>query len=157
MLPGVVSDAPWIAARTSMVNILWGIEHVPPDPKQAVSICENYIDAALITQKHGEYAVAAGGARTLKEYEIAALRTLNPHTIVLAYDNDLVGQAGPVLRAQLQAEWAQSKAANQVPQSNAFAVVADLKSAGLRTFLFPWPEAAPHKADVMWALEHSVM
>lgn len=145
----------WIAAKTSMVDLLHGIEHVPPNPRQ-LWICENYIDAILITQNHGHYAVAAGGARGLKPYEIEALVELAPKIIVVAYDNDLVGQAGPTLRKKLEEEWMVKNNAQYAPASNAARVVESLQNVGLRTHLFPYPAHAPHKADIMWALDNQV-
>lgn len=159
-----LADAPktnlpsWIAATGSTVDTLWGFNHVPPNPEQ-LWICENYVDAALVSQEAGQPCVAAGGARTLTDHEVAALRRIAPRCIIMAYDNDLAGQAGPKLRAELEAQWRAKHPeapASSTPRSGAFASAEKLRQAGIRVEFYPWPEDAPPKADLFWALQQQL-
>lgn len=151
--PGVPK---WIAATGSNVTTLWGFDKVAART-DILLICENYVDAALVSQEDQLPVVATGGARDLTSEEVAALKKLAPRHIVVAYDNDLAGQAQGAFRAKLEQEWLQeqrSKGNNVTtpPQSRAFPLVAKLRSAGMEASLFPWPDSAPAKADFFWAL-----
>ena len=149
----------WIAAEGSNVTTLWGFNFIPQNPS-VLWICENYVDAALLTQMTGYPAVATGGARELTAEEISSLRRIKPNQIILAYDNDLAGQAMGSFRTSLEEQWMQEQKEKhpthtrvKPPHSRAFPLAETLKNAGLMTYLFPWPEDAPAKADLMWALE----
>lgn len=163
VLPGTETDAKWICATDSNVSVLWGIEHVPYRP-QTLWICENYVDAAIVTQVTGIPAVSGGGARMLTKDEIAAIKKVNPQFVVVAYDNDLVGSASPKMRERLEREWIENwkkrhpekTNAPKPPPSVAFPLAEALKREGLLASTFPWEDDAPHKADVMWALSQQV-
>jgi hypothetical protein len=146
----------WISARRSNVTTLFAFNYVEQGT-DLLWICENYIDAALVTQMTGNAAIASGGARELTAEEIASIRRMAPKHVIMAYDNDLVGQARPELRTQLEAQWIkeQKEKGNKAvhpPQSAAIPTVDKLRRAGLEVSFFPWPDNAPTKADLLWAL-----
>jgi DNA primase len=65
-------------------DFLWGFDNI--EPNTYVIVVESIFNAISI----GESAVATGGA-SLKDGQISLLKALNPHTIILAPDNDGAG------------------------------------------------------------------
>lgn len=142
----------WLSAAQSVMTP-WGLGNITPGG--IVWIAENYVDAAwLMQERQGEYAIGLGTAGGWKEENTWALARLKPHLVIVALDNDLPGQAQGALRKRLEDEWrADPKHRGQrPPPSNGVRMVSELRSMGLRTELFQWPEDAPAKAGLDWML-----
>lgn len=142
----------WMSA-TGSTYTLWNVQSVYPGC--TVWICENYVDAAWLMQVHPEWiAVAIGGATTWKHEWGEWLAQRRPYHVVVALDNDLVGQANEVLRPKLEAEWRRTKPPKvKVPESQGARIANDLIRLNVPTTLFRWPSHAPAKAGIDWVLE----
>lgn len=139
----------WISA-TGTNYTLWGVDFVRPG---AVTwLCENYVDAAWLMQEHPEWsAVAIGGATTWKAEWAERLAACKPEMVVIALDNDLPGQATGALRRKLERAWVQQRG-TEPPPANGPKIANALLRAGIHATLFQWPDAAPIKAGLDWAL-----
>lgn len=147
----------WLSATGSVMRI-WNLNGIQPGA--TVWIMENYVDAALFMQAHPEWtALAVGGARSLRDEEVAYIARRRPGQVIVAYDNDLAGQAtGPMLE-RLMSDWRErfhernpGKKLPPTPKPAGPTVVNQLRDAGVNALLFRWPADAPPKADVGWAL-----
>lgn len=140
----------WISAAGTNYT-LFGLDHV-----RAGSICwlcENYVDAAWLTQEHPEWcAVAIGGATTWQGSWADMLHERKPQTVIVALDNDLPGQAAGELRRRLEAQWVAERN-TEPPPANGPRIANALRSAGMEAVLFRWPDSAPVKAGLDWVLE----
>lgn len=142
----------WISANGTNYA-LWNVENVRAG--SVCWLCENYVDAAWLMQTHPDYcAVAIGGATTWRREWADRLYMRNPGLVVVALDNDLPGQAVGPLRAKLVAEWREEHG-TEPPEANGPKIANALLSAGLKSVLFRWPENAPVKAGIDWAIEQS--
>lgn len=165
----------WMSATGSRYT-LWNLDGVTPG--STVWICENYVDAAWLMQAHPEFVgVAIGGATTWPKGEWAGAGTdfqrctqpgrwatwlaeRRPKHVVVALDNDLVGQATEATRRKLEAIWRTENAGRikehpqlAPPQSQGAVIGGELIAAGLSVSLFRWPAHAPAKAGIDWILE----
>lgn len=147
----------WLSATGSVMKI-WNLDGITPGA--TVWLMENYVDAALFMQNHPEWtAIAIGGARALHDDEVTHIARQKPERVIVAYDNDLAGQATGELLARLRAEWIENfrqrnpgRALPKVPEPRGPVVVNQLRRAGVNSLLFRWPQGTPAKADVGWAL-----
>lgn len=148
----------WISATGSTMKI-WNLDGIGAGA--TVWIMENYVDAALFMQENADWqAVAVGGARALRDDEVATIAAAQPGRVIVAYDNDLAGQATGAMYSQLRQEWADAWRARNpgktklppAPEPSGPKVVNQLRQAGVNALLFRWPESAPAKADVGWAV-----
>ena len=163
VLPGQEAEAKWISAAGSTMNVLWGIEYVPMNADY-LFICENYVDACLVSQTMGYEAVSGGGARVLSDGELEQIKRLKPKNVIVMYDNDLVGSAVEPLRSQLERErregWLARHPDKTVPPpplpSMAFKLERVIREAGLNAKTFTWPSYAPPKADALWAMQQTL-
>ena len=139
----------WISG-TGSTYTLWGVDHVRPG---AVTwLCENYVDAAWLMQEHPDWcAVAIGGATTWKAEWAEMLAMRKPELVIVALDRDLPGQATGAFRAKLEKEWIQQRGI-QPPPANGPKIANSLLRLGVEAVLFEWPDSAPEKADIGWAL-----
>jgi hypothetical protein len=144
------SGPKWISATGSQYG-LFGVEYVYPGA--TTFICENYADAIWLQQAHPDWcAVAIGGATTWRNVWAYRLAQKRPGLVVVALDNDLPGNGGGILRDGLIAEWTAAHPQAAVPTANGPRIANDCIEAGLRTILFQWPDTAPAKAGLDWAL-----
>lgn len=141
----------WISATGTHYN-LWGLQNGPL--KSDVWICENYVDAAWLMERHPDLsAVALGGAATWQPSWGDQLAAQDPRLVVVALDNDLAGQASGALYQQLAAErHAQYPTLPEI-MPNGPRIANDLLARGLTVRLYNWPAEAPAKAGVDWLLE----
>jgi len=142
----------WISATGSQYA-LWNVDNVPAG--SICWVCENYVDAAWTMQAHPEWsAVAIGGATTWKREWAARLADRSPAQVIVALDNDLTGNGGGKRREAWEADWKQDHPGLNPPIANGPKIVSDLQATGLAVRLFEWPENAPQKAGVDWALDN---
>ena len=141
----------WISA-TGSNYALWNVENVTPD-----SICwltENYVDAAWLMQEHPDWsAVATGGVTNWRTAWAKQMADRRPALVVVALDNDLVGNGGRAHRKQLIRAWKTAHPGIAVPNANGPIIANDLIHNGLKTRLFRWPDNAPEKAGLDWILQ----
>lgn len=147
----VTDDGPkWISATGSSYG-LFNVENVKIGAN--CFLCENYIDAIWLEQMHSDWScVAIGGATTWRREWASRLVAMQPGLIVVALDNDLPGNGGGHLRDELIAEWIREHPRAAIPIANGPRIANDCIRAGLRTLLFQWPDSAPAKAGLDWAL-----
>ena len=140
----------WISA-TGTSYVLWNLAGVRHGG--AVWICENYVDAAWLMERHPHLdAVALGGAAHWREEWAAQLAARQPLFAVVALDNDLAGQARGSLGSQLR--YARRTEGMPDMPLNGPKIANSLAEAGLPAHLLEWPDHAPAHADVGWLLEH---
>lgn len=128
---------------------LWGVELLAP--RAAVVLCESPVDAMLLMQNDPELVAIAptAGASTWRKEWTQAIVDTSPSLVVVAYDNDLQGQAMGQTRATLAREWLEKRP--RLPVANGPKVANYLLRAGLTVRLYDWKDAPP-KADVGWML-----
>lgn len=144
------SGPKWISAAGTSYT-LWGVDYVRAG--SVCWLCENYVDAAWLTQAHPEWcAVAIGGATTWQATWADLLAERKPQTVIVALDNDLPGQAQGQFRQVLEAAWIAERN-TEPPQANGPRIANALRSVGVNAVLFQWPSAAPVKAGIDWLLE----
>jgi hypothetical protein len=144
--------AKWICATGSDLKP-FGLDLV--EAGRVVFVCENYVDAAWLMQERPDTVAIGLGSVSAWRYEYTfALARAHPRLVVIAFDNDLPGQAQGAMRAALEAEWrADAKHAGlQAPASNGAKLLRELQGAGLDAALYKWPDTAPAKADIGWLL-----
>jgi len=140
----------WLSATGSQYA-LWNVDNVWAG--SVCWLCENYVDAAWLMQVHPEWcAVAIGGATTWKREWVARLAAQSPEQVIVALDNDLPGNGGGKKRAGWIREWETDRTGLTPPAANGPKIVGDLQAAGLTVRLFDWPQNAPKKAGIDWAL-----
>lgn len=147
----------WLSATGSVMRI-WNLDGIAAGA--TVWVMENYVDAAMFMQAYPDWtAVAIGGARALRDDEVATIAGCKPERVIVAYDNDLAGQATGAFLNRLRAEWVENfrqrnpgRPLPKVPEPKGPAVVNQLRKVGVNSLLFRWPQDAPAKADVGWAL-----
>lgn len=141
----------WICAKGSNKRMPWGVETLQRGAP--IFVVENYVDAALMHQEQPGWGVLAmGSARPWNATMTAWLRRYGPEIVVVAYDNDLVGNARDKMREQLVAEFLAKNPKGNPPKSQGARSVAAMRQAGINATMFPWPEDAPPKADPFWVL-----
>lgn len=144
----------WISA-TGSHYALWNLSAVQPG--SIVWLCENYVDAAWLMERHpDQVALALGGASNWQPAWTQALAARQPRLVVVALDNDLAGQATGAMYARLQAERraAHPNLPDLVP--NGPQIANALNAAGVTAVLFSYPPNAPAKADIGWVLRKEV-
>lgn len=132
---------------------LYGLDE-PHDPGATLWIVENPVDALLVRQmttgRH--WACATLSVSYWSDAWLEAIRETAPARVVVAYDNDLVGNGGAVNRPAMLAAWRAALPPNRrdmpEPQPNGCTLAARLAN-GLRVpvRLFDWG-TSPHKADI---------
>lgn len=145
------SGPKWISAAGSNYA-LYNVENVQPG--QPCFVCENPADALWLEQAHSDWsAVATHGATTWRREWAERLAAQRPGLVVVALDKDLPGNGGGNLRDELIAEWIATHPRNsKIPIANGPKIANDCIRAGLRTILFQWPDSAPAKSGLDWAL-----
>lgn len=143
----------WISANGTSYT-LWNASNVLAG--SVCWLCENYVDAAWLMQECPEFsAVAIGGATTWQRKWADLLYMQSPRLVVVALDNDLPGQATGPLRNALEAEWITDHN-TEPPAANGPKIANSLLEFGIKTVLFRWPDNAPVKAGIDWALNQAI-
>ncbi len=137
----------------------WNLEGITPGC--VLYVTENMIDAVWVMDVHPEYVAIApvtGAATRMRPEWAAQIAAMQPAVVVIAYDNDLAGQAAGALRYELIAAWRErNPQAKHPPQPNGPKVANALLAAGIRHVgLFDW-QKAPAGADVGWMLKQEVV
>ena len=122
------------------------------------SVCwllENIVDAIWLMDTYPDWdAVSTGGVSWRSEWAewLAARR---PEVVIVALDNDLVGNATGEFRRRLEAEWRKKNPDPQrkPPAANGPKIANSLRQLGQQAIMFRWPEWAEEKADIGWVLE----
>lgn len=130
------------------------LEHLPLynaealKPGAVVWMVENCVDARLITQNTPYTGVAVYSTSYWRDAWLEALKAARPEMIIVALDNDLVGNGGAARRDEFIKLWYQEHPqATAVPKCNGIERVNTLLAAGLNAVLFDWGKA-PHKSDI---------
>lgn len=129
-------------------------------PGCVLYITENMIDAVWVMDIHPEYVAIApvtGAATRMRPEWTEQIAAMQPAVVVVAYDNDLAGQAAGALRRELIEAWRKKNPqAKHPPQANGPKVANALLAAGIRHVgLFDWQQA-PAGADVGWLLKQEL-
>lgn len=141
----------WVTAGGGR-QALWGRDMLRPGA--TVVVCESPVDAMFAMQEDGDLVAVAGtaGAGSWNDEWTQAIAESAPALVVVAYDNDLQGQAQGETRRRLAREWRTNRPkAQRVPAANGPKVANKLLGAGLTTRLFDW-ENHPPGADIGWLL-----
>lgn len=147
------SDLPkWLAAKGSTAT-LFNLDGLRPGHK--LVILENPIDAALVMQEFPELDAVAptNGAGSWQDEWTEVIASIAPSQIIVAYDNDLAGQANPVTAWRLKKDWQTKHPGRKPPRPNGPKLVKKLRKTGLKVSLWRWSDDTPAKGDMGWLLE----
>ena len=113
-----------------------------------VTIVENPLDALLIEELEGGYAVATLSVSYWKDEWTRAMVDLAPKLVMVMYDNDRPGNGGG---QEGQLRWLAEHPKDIVP--NGVRLANDLIAAGVKAQLYDWGDA-PYKMDAGDLLAH---
>ena len=132
----------WVTAGGGAAA-LWGAELLRPG--FPVLLCESPVDAMLAMQIDQNITAIAGtaGAGTWREEWTQIIADARPAIVLVAYDNDLQGQAAGDVRGGLAREWMANLAHKRLPVANGPKVANHLIGAGVLTRLFDWRNNPP--------------
>ena len=132
----------WVTAGGGSAA-LWGAELLRPG--FPVLLCESPVDAMLAMQTDQNITAIAGtaGAGTWRKEWTRAISSASPAILLLAYDNDLQGQATGAVRGELARKWLSNPAHKRLPVANGPKVANHLIRAGVLTRLFDWRNSPP--------------
>ncbi|MBX3050838.1 MAG: hypothetical protein KF753_05150 [Caldilineaceae bacterium] len=140
----------WLSSRGSQYALAF------VDNVQADSVCwvvENVVDAIWLMDAKPEWsAVSTNGSTTWRRDWATRLAAQRPALVVVSLDKDLPGNGGGNHRDELIAEWKAEHPGAAIPRANGPLIANDLRRAGVDARLFEWPDDAPVKAGVDWAL-----
>ena len=141
----------WICATGSKKRVPFGLDNI--EAGDVVFVVENYVDAMLLMQETAYKAVAMGSAVRMSDKLSAYIASKQPARVIVAYDNDMAGQATGSMLERLRTEWTQRMAAKGMTNVNPPEPAGPkscnaLIKAGVRAILFQWPPDAPAKADI---------
>lgn len=141
-----VSDK-WVVTAGAVLDLLplYGAEDLQPG--KVVWLVENCVDARLITQNTPFIGLATYSTGYWRQGWAETLVHYNPDLVVVAYDNDLVGNGGAWRRDEFIAEWNKSHPNNPAPESKGIRLVNYLNKTGVRAILYDWRDAE-YKTDV---------
>jgi predicted RNA-binding Zn-ribbon protein involved in translation (DUF1610 family) len=114
-------------------------------PGCAVWIVENCVDALLISQNTPYAGVAIYSTSYWREEWLATLQAVHPKLVIVALDNDLVGNGGAARRDEFCRDWLRSHP--RLPQPSGVKLVNRLLAAGLPVTLYDWGRAE-YKMDI---------
>lgn len=144
----------WLTAAGSE-TILYGLDEARNGG--VLWVVENIIDALLIHSRHPDWdAVASSsGVATWRDEWTEGIAQLKPRLVIVAFDNDLPGQALGKTRAQLADAWRAKTGRQKLPPMYGRRVANALLREGVSARLFQWPAEAPPKADIGWLFEEA--
>jgi hypothetical protein len=117
-------------------------------PGCVVWMVENCVDARLITQNTPFVGVAVYSTSYWRDAWLEPLQAAHPEVIVVALDQDLVGNGGAARRQEFIRLWfKEHPKATSIPKCNGVERVNALLAAGLPAMLYDWGRAE-HKADI---------
>jgi phage/plasmid primase-like uncharacterized protein len=145
-------DCPkWLASGGWSLDALplYGLDALQPGG--TLWIVENPVDALMIAERTPYAGGATLSVSYWREAWTAAIVERQPSLVVVAYDNDLVGNGGAWRRDEMIAAWREKLPAaykrQKPPAANGVKIVNELLAAGLCASLYDWRDAAP-KADI---------
>ena len=139
--------AKWLAAPGSPLESLPLYNDEALGRGQVIFILENQVDALLLTQEKSPWiGVAIYSTSYWKQEWVVRLRWADPEMVIVALDNDLVGNGGGTRRPEFAAEWKRNHN-DRLPKSRGIYITNELNAAGVKTALFDWGDA-PVKADI---------
>jgi hypothetical protein len=112
---------------------------------QVVWIVENPVDALMVAVSTPFVGLASYSTSWWRAEWTEVLKLARPELVMVAYDQDLVGNGGGDRRAEFVAEWLKSHP--RVPESRGIKLVNTLLAAGIHAVLFPWKDK-PYKYDI---------
>jgi predicted RNA-binding Zn-ribbon protein involved in translation (DUF1610 family) len=140
-------EAKWIAAQGATIDILPLYNWQALRTNQVIFIVENMVDALLITQEKAPWVGMAIYSTSYWKPEWAqAIHQAKPEMVIVALDNDLVGNGGARRRDELLQTWQQAHNGKAPPARGVY-VVNELNKTGVPAYLMDWGDA-PAKTDV---------
>lgn len=149
-----VTERKWICA-TGSSKMAYGLDEL--EKGCDFWVCENFVDRIMFRERfNGIFdCIALGGVRLFYAEEIEAIKAVRPKRIFIALDNDLVGQPNQRQKPEMLRKWfAEHPDAKKEPESFGPRIANQLQQMKLPAVLFRWPNNAPHKAGVDWAMDH---
>lgn len=129
-------------ASPNLDNYL-GDSFLPAPPERVLFIVENPLDALLIEQNWGHWAVATLGVSIWRPAWTRAVLGLEIPTLV-AYDNDAPGNTTD---PEILCQWQESHP-GIAPPLNGLKLARNLERARIRTRLYRWPNGLPRGTDI---------
>jgi len=151
---GCGCEQKWHQAAGSRVT-LWGGSLIPYEENAIVIVCESPVDAMFAMQETPRVIAVAstGGAGTWRDSWTKWIVSQKPGRVIVWYDNDLHGTPNEKLLSKLAEKWfLDHPKAKKLPRANGPRVANLLRKAGANAVLYKWPDDAPEKADLSWAL-----
>lgn len=110
-----------------------------------VWLLENCVDALLLSERTEYVGLAIYSTSYWRDAWLEPLKAARPEMVIVALDNDLVGNGGAERRDEFIAEWL--KTHPSIPEAKGPALVNRLQKAGLPALLFDWKKSE-FRADI---------
>lgn len=143
-------DAKWLTAGGSRKDVLYGVQWLTRGC-QAI-ICENLVDALLVTDRAPGVVGLAGGGVNWRDEWTQQIAAIHPTHVLVWLDNDLVGCPNPITYATLKRQWLTEHPNNTPPEPRGPQIANDLLAAGVKASIYRWPAGTPAKYDIGSAL-----
>lgn len=115
---------------------------------QVIWILENPVDALALTERTEYVGIATYSVSYWTDVWTKRLQEAQPELIVVAFDNDLVGNGGGPRREEFIRMWLEDPKHKVVPPANGPALANKLLEAGLPATLYDWVGNAEYKSDI---------
>jgi hypothetical protein len=135
----------WLSSSGTILELLPLYNAEALKPGCVVWIVENPVDALLITDNTPYIGVAVYSTSYWRDAWLDTLRAAQPEMIIVALDNDLVGNGGAQRRGEFIQDWLSNHP--KVPEACGIKLVNHLNRHGLKSNLFDWGRSA-YKADI---------
>lgn len=135
----------WLSALNTKTT-LYGVEDIQPGDK--VFWVENHVDALLVHELMPEFkgVASTSGAGAWKNL-IPLLAARKPGLVVVALDNDLVGNPNSQTYVKLAREF-REKNGRAPHKPNGYQIMAALCQSRVRCTMWQWPDGTPAKYDM---------
>jgi len=139
--------AKWLPAVGTPLEILPLYNAQALGKRQVVFIMENPVDALLLTQEKAPWVgLSIYSTSYWKQDWVGEIKAADPEMVIIALDNDLVGNGGAAQRDVFAAEWKRTHN-DRLPKPRGVFIANQLNAAGIPATLFDWG-VAPNKADI---------
>jgi phage/plasmid primase-like uncharacterized protein len=128
---------------------LYGLDALQPGG--VLWVVENPVDALMIAERTPYAGAATLSVSYWRDAWTQAIIARQPSLVVVAYDNDLVGNGGANRRGAMLAAWRvklpPERKNQRPPESNGAKIANIMLTNGIRATLYDWGDA-PEKADI---------
>jgi hypothetical protein len=140
-------DGNWlVSSGTTPANLpLYNLDAARPGC--VLWIVENCADALLVEAATPYIGAACYSTSYWTLAWTEAIVSLRPASVVVALDNDLVGNGGAARRGEFIAAWQRDHPGAPIPNAAGVRRTNDLRDAGVDALLYPWG-SSQHKADI---------